>query len=605
MRAFRAGFRLGEHGDDFLRFAFFANEPMTSNVGATCLAAFVDHLNCAARITRKILMLYVFPKRRDTVNSLASLVAWRSAIAVTRQRLSAIFLSVAALALTSAAMAITGQPGTLDAFWATGSAIGAGKRMTAISEGDDLARAMVLQPDGKVVLAGACEVGGGFGFCAARYLSDGNLDLSFATALPIGPGRVITSFSNLNGDEARAVALQPDGKIVLAGQCWNGTYYDFCALRYNADGTLDSGFATASALGVGKVRTAIGARNNLAYAALIQTDGKIVLAGQCQNAALVWEFCALRYHANGTLDASFAASSALGAGKLMFAIGTLGDQLRAAALQVDGNLVFSGHCYNGVNEDFCAARVLSDGGIDTSFAATSPLGGGKVITDINLGNDYADALAIEPDGHIVLAGNCKPASGAVAFCAVRYRADGTLDTIGMPFTGKTISGERLIAYFGRAALVQPDGKLLIAGHCNFNLDSDFCMRRLNSAGSLDLSFSGIPLNFLGGDDSIVALALQSDGKVIAAGQCSNGSDLDFCVSRFEGGPFGARQCSLDIDGDGKVLALTDSLIHARIALGIRGGALTTGISFPAGATRTSWTPIRDYLVTQCNMTLPM
>ncbi len=550
-------------------------------------------------------MIRSFPKRSTVINLWCSLFARRSAIMVKRQRISAVFVSAVALALTSIAIAIPGQPGTLDASWATDSAFGAGKRMTTISEGNDLARAMALQPDGKVVLAGACAVGSGFGFCAARYLSDGNLDLSFATALPIGPGRVITSFSNLNGDEARAVALQPDGKIVLAGQCWIGTYYDFCALRYNSDGTIDSGFAAASPLGVGKVRTSIGARNNLAYAVLIQTDGKIVLAGQCQNAALVWEFCALRYHANGALDASFAASSPLGAGKLMFAVGGLGDQLRAGALQLDGKLIFSGHCSNGVNEDFCVARVLSNGDIDTSFAASSPLGGGKAITDIDFGNDYADALIIEPDGNIVLAGNCKPATGAVAFCAVRYLPDGSLDTIGMPFTGKTISGERLSPHVGRAALVQPDGKLLIAGHCNVNLDFDFCMRRLNSGGSLDRSFSAYPLDFLGGDDSVVALALQPDGKVLAAGQCNNEAAIKFCVSRFEGGPFGARQCSLDIDGDGKVLALTDSLIHARIALGLKGSAVTTGVSFPASATRTSWTPIRNYLVSQCGMTLPM
>jgi uncharacterized delta-60 repeat protein len=546
-----------------------------------------------------------FSKQNAFVDLWRARAVGHSAIALTKQRLSTLFASLAALALPAMAMAITGQPGTLDAFWATDSAIGAGKRMTVISEGNDVLRAMALQPDGKVLVAGACAVGGGYGFCAARYLSNGNLDLDFATALPVGPGRVITSFSNLDGDEARAVALQPDGKIVLAGQCWNGTYYDFCALRYNSDGTLDSSFAAASPLGAGKVRTSIGLRNNLAYAALIQSDGKIVLAGQCQNAALAWEFCALRYNANGALDTGFAAGSAVGAGKLMFAIGTLGDQVRAAALQVDGKLIFSGHCYNSVNEDFCAARVLSDGGIDTSFAASSPLGGGKVMTDVDFGNDYADALVIEPDGHIVLAGNCKPASGSVAFCAVRYRTDGTLDTIGMPFSGKTVSGERLITYVGRAALVQPDGKLVIAGHCNFNLDSDFCLRRLNAAGSLDLSFSGVPLNFVGGDDSIVALALQPDGKVIAAGQCSNGADLDFCVARFEGGPFGARHCSLDIDGDNKVLALTDSLLHARIALGMRGDAVVSGISFPVGATRTGWTAIRHYLVSQCGMTLPM
>jgi uncharacterized delta-60 repeat protein len=564
---------------------------------------------CEISVVRKKPMICKFSKQNSDLRVSFVAADDRCAMATPTQRVATVLaalLVLLSLALPPTSMAIPGRPGTLDATWATNSAIGAGKRVSGLSAGDDFGRAIVIQPDGKVVLVGACASGGGFAFCAARYTANGELDTSFANTSAIGAGKVITQFANLDGDEARAVALQDDGKIVLAGQCWNGSNHDFCALRYHANGTLDTSFAPSSPLGAGKLRTAVGAGNDRAYAVLVQPDGKIVLAGQCENAASIWEFCALRYLANGALDTSFAPDGPLGAGKLTVSIGGLGDQLRAAALQVNGRLVFGGHCYNGVNEDFCVARVNSFGGLDGSFATFGPLGGGKIMTDIALGSEYADVIAMQADGAIVLAGNCTAPTFSQRYCVARYNADGEPDVAGMPPEGTrfhipTRGVLELYKIIGRAMLVQPDGKIVIAGSCNLNADSDFCLRRLSGDGSIDLSFSDAPLNFVGGDDSALTLALQSDGKVIAAGQCNNGLDFDFCIARFEGGPFGARQCSLDIDGDGKVLATTDALIYARIALGITGNAVFAGINFPAGATRTSWTDIRSFLISQCGM----
>ena len=114
-------------------------------------------------------------------------------------------------------------------------------------------------------------------------------------------------------------------------------------------------------------------------------------------------------------------------------------------------------------------------------------------------------------------------------------------------------------------------------------------------------------------DTAASILLQSDGKIVAAGHCDIGTagseNITFCLARYQGGPFGARNCSLDIDGDGKVLATTDSLIHARIALGITGSAVLGGITFPAGATRDQWgtnnaRDIRKFLITQCGLNVP-
>ncbi len=100
-----------------------------------------------------------------------------------------------------------------------------------------------------------------------------------------------------------------------------------------------------------------------------------------------------------------------------------------------------------------------------------------------------------------------------------------------------------------------------------------------------------------------ALLLQPDGKLFVAGQCVVNGIFYFCASRRSGGPFAARQCSFDIDGDGKVLATVDSLIGLRIAQGMRGSSVLNGVSFPNSAIRTGWDTIRDYLNSQCGMNI--
>ena len=100
--------------------------------------------------------------------------------------------------------------------------------------------------------------------------------------------------------------------------------------------------------------------------------------------------------------------------------------------------------------------------------------------------------------------------------------------------------------------------------------------------------------------------MQLDGKIVLAGYCANSTgNNSFCTARYDGGPFGAQNCKLDIDGDNRILPATGSLIHARIALGLTGDAVINGIAFPAEATRKTWASIRTYLVAQCGMNLPL
>jgi len=126
-------------------------------------------------------------------------------------------------------------------------------------------------------------------------------------------------------------------------------------------------------------------------------------------------------------------------------------------------------------------------------------------------------------------------------------------------------------------------------------------------GDLDTTFGagfGMVRTAIGtGIDLGNAIALQPDGKIVVAGECWNGSGWSFCLARYQGGPFGYRNCTMDIDGDVVVLATTDALLLARTSLGMTGSAVINGISFASHATRKTWPDIRNYLITQCGMTL--
>lgn len=490
------------------------------------------------------------------------------------------------LGFSLATHATPGQPGTLDATWATSSPLGAGIVMTPIGNGDDTASAVAVQPDGKVLVAGACSNGTNADFCVVRYRADGTLDTTWN-----GSGTVITPIGS-DIDVARAIALQPDGKVLVAGICVVGTAPQFCALRYNGNGALDSGWN-----GTGKVITSIGGNDDRALAMALQPDGRVLLAGQCSNGT-TYDFCALRYNASGTLDSSWN-----GNGKVITPIGTSDVQSGALVVQSDGKVLRAGVCVVGVtsNPVFCALRYNTNGSLDSSWNGT-----GKVITSIGGSDDEATAIAVQPDGKVLLAGFCF-AAASNNFCAARYNTNGTLDS-SWNGTGKviapTIGGNDDKA---QAVVLQPDGKALLAGACLSGANNNYCALRFNANGTLDLSWNGTGkvMTAIGNSYSLAtAVTLQPDGKALLSGRCNNGSNYDFCTLRYDGGPFAYQNCKLDIDGDGLVLATTDALINMRVALGLTGPAVVNGISFPANATRNTWPLIRDYLVTQCGMSLP-
>jgi uncharacterized delta-60 repeat protein len=189
---------------------------------------------------------------------------------------------------------------------------------TATAAGFNAANSVAAQRDGKIVVAGSVEVGGVDQFALVRYNSDGSLDTTLngtlfpsscnatpsPTQVPVpGSGRVLTAVG-ISGNNATGVALQKDGKIVVAGYAVNnsGRGYDFACVRYNNDGSLDQSFGDH-----GKVTTAVGdgGANSLAV-----QDGKIIVAGSAYDGDN-HEFAVVRYNASGKLDTSFNAAGSV------------------------------------------------------------------------------------------------------------------------------------------------------------------------------------------------------------------------------------------------------------------------------------------------------
>ncbi len=322
-------------------------------------------------------------------------------------------------------------------------------------------------------------------FGVARYNFNGILDTSFS-----GDGLVTTDFSGTTSDEANAVAIQADGKIVVAGRAGaNG----FAVARYNTNGTLDTTFS-----GDGKVITNIGSEAS-ANGIAIQADGKIVVVGKAAASGSSL-FGVVRYNADGSLDLPFGGCCTNGI-VLTNASGTGSDEAKAVAIQADGKIVVTGA------PNFTLARYNTNGTLDTTFS-----GDGEVTTP---GLGAAGAVAIQADGKIVVAGtgNAPGPSGGLA--VARYNSTGGLDGT---FSGDGIANATIGCFAAAHAIAiqKSNGRIVTAGStlCIEAGTSSFALARyhafecgglnvtiLGTDGPDTISGSGVILG-LGGDDTI-------------------------------------------------------------------------------------------------------
>jgi uncharacterized delta-60 repeat protein len=380
---------------------------------------------------------------------------------------------------------------------------GSGGKVTAAQSAP---AAIALQSDGKIVLVGSLTL--------ARYENDGSPDPSFGS----DGGIVSVDFGGSSYSAAQSLAVQPDGKIVVAGYTTSdtqGTQYEFALARYTPEGTPDLDFP-----GGGRLMTDFVGGYDKAYSVLIQPDGKIVVAGVTSTAGAFGqtEFGVARYTADGDLDPGFGSG-----GKVMTPIAGLSGSAAAVALQTDGKIVVAGPIYGagGENTEFGLVRYSADGTPDPDFGD-----GGIVSADFGLPYIYPTGLALQDDDKPVVVGwvGGSPDTFAVA----RFDATGNPDT-GFGSGGLVTTPFGTVGAWAQAVAIQPDGRIVVAGYTGgvFS-DEDFAVARYTVDGRPDPDFGSegkLTVDFFADSDRAHCIAIQADGKILVAGSASRGTLL--------------------------------------------------------------------------------
>lgn len=413
------------------------------------------------------------------------------------------------------------QPGSLDNSFSSDGMI------TTDFGGEEEGHSVAIQNDEKIIVIGYSLNGSNNDFALTRYNNNGTLDNTFGSG-----GKVTTDFAN-NIDKGNSVVIQDDNKIVVSGYSFNGSNYDFAVVRYNNYGTLDNTFGSN-----GKVTTDFG-NSEYGMCVALQNDGKILVAGYSYNNPYS-DIALARYMSNGSLDNSFGNSGKV-LTDIGNSYGSTIDYGNSLAIQNDGKIIVVGRSNIGANDDFAVVRYNQDGTLDNTFSSDGKVttnfsnyndaaysvalqGDGKILVT---GFSYYDHTGMGyPDSDFALA---------------RYNINGTLDNTFSIYTsnGKITEDFEYGDDFSYSVSVQSDGKILVAGSASGNVISDpylhFALIRYNNDGTKDDTFNSygqVTTEISNYGCKAFSIGLQIDNKIVVAGASSNGSNGDFAVARY-------------------------------------------------------------------------
>lgn len=378
-----------------------------------------------------------------------------------------------------------------------------GKVTTDIYGFADEVNGLAIQNDGKILAAGFCRTSvDNQDFCLVRYNQDGSLDTSFGTN---GISSLDIRGGNTKDDVAVAVLIQSDGKIVLAGYTDANSStlpYYFALVRLNTDGSKDTSYATDGILSFSFGDEA------KAYKAIIQDNDKVIIVGELDgNSSEKQKFAVARIDATGNLDTEFSVD-----GKQVINVGDSYDKALAVALGAD-NKVFVGGRGNNV---MSIAKLTTSGDLDASFNTN-----GIVTTDVDGTEDGVKAILPLQNNKVLGVGVTYISGNDRDVVLIKYNADGSVDTTfgtdGVIYTDIDNGSEDIV----QSAILQSDGKFLISGAMYSNGTSYSFILRYNSDGSLDTDFSNdgkVIITYGSGFHATNSILLQDDGKILIGGK---------------------------------------------------------------------------------------
>lgn len=377
----------------------------------------------------------------------------------------------------------------------------AGKVVTPFPGGAH-AKDLAVTPDQRIVAVGAAAGSSGHGEMAvARFLSDGSLDPTFGSdgmgTYPVGPDGI---------DEARAVVVQPNGRIVMAGSDGRDA---FVVARLMTDGSLDPSFGST-----GIVRSDLSRGDDVAHDVALQPDGRIVVVGQTRKTP---RFTVARYRRNGVLDPTFSDDGVVRLG-VEWAFAT------AVVVQPDGRIVVAGFQPGGL----VLARYRRDGRLDPTFA-------GDGVSNAKVWGQWPGDIGLQPDGKIVTAGDRDIFRASIARFGPMGRLDRSFGKDGIVVVKLAPGAEQGFS----GLVIQADGRLLGVGSVGPHEFGDEVVPRIVAVrrmpdGSPDPSWGSdgrVVTRFPGGVGADGAVA-QADGRIVAAGWCDANGDDAFALVRY-------------------------------------------------------------------------
>ncbi len=380
----------------------------------------------------------------------------------------------------------------------------AGRLFTDFGAAKEQANAVVIQPDGRIIAAGFTGAGRKAEYALARYLPNGTLDPAFGVG-----GKVVTPIDTLS-DIIWDLALQSDGKIVVCGSSADPMSFnfpaDFVMVRYNTDGSLDQNFGTK-----GIQRIDVLGDNDVPRAIKIYPSGRMLVAGFATESPRI-KVVLIRLRSNGALDNFFGT----GGGISSLDVTTYGNFCQDLDFATDGKILLTGMAENVDFRDVFVMRLSENGIVDNTFGQN-----GKVLRSLTPKDDNAYAISVRPDGKILIAGDTRAGDAFTGNMALfQFNPDGTDDT-NFGQNGSLHTDVSTSLELAHSILVQPDNSLMLAGSAtNEEGREDALLLKMKQDGNLDKNYAteGVKVyQFSTGRDVLHKIVRQGDGKIMAAG----------------------------------------------------------------------------------------